>query len=154
MNNTIIRLAVSTAGSLRILYAHMLPLFRRERAYTREQMTASMKGIKKKFCFSQSTVVRSSPASFISRRCERDLVSLPVLACVHARLPILTCRQSDTFHLEIVHAHSQRDTIVRTRKVRFVRRLDWRAYLANQHSDCRDYVQLRFSRYNRRQYAP
>jgi len=48
MNNTIIRLAVSTAGSLRILYAHMLPLFRRERAYTREQMTASMKGIKKK----------------------------------------------------------------------------------------------------------
>lgn len=73
MNNTIIRLTVSATGSLRILYAHMLPLFRREHAYT--QMIANATGIKNPV--SQSTVVWSSPASFASRRRERDYTSLP-----------------------------------------------------------------------------
>lgn len=84
MNNTIIRLTVSATGSLHILYAHMLPLFRREHAYT--QMTANATGIKNPASLRARWSGRHLRLSPLGAANETTLLSRS-LACVHVRVP-------------------------------------------------------------------
>lgn len=135
MNNTIIRLAVFTADPFCTLYAPYVTTFFAGSAHARarEQMTANAEGIKKiLFLWEQGGLVRHLRLSALRTRSPASLSN----ACTRTTD---SCRNA-TFPL--VHS--------RARRGRFVRR----AYLANQHSNCGDCVQLRYPRYNRRRYTP
>lgn len=137
-----------------VFYTPICYLFFAGSTHTREQMTANATGIKKS-CFSQSTVVWSSPASFASRRRERDHASLPF-----SRLRARACadwpdsHQSDTFHLETVRMQlsSRHNRAAR-------RRYDLSGVSTGAHTSLINIPTAGttynwYSRYNRRQYAP
>lgn len=123
--------------------------FRGEYTQHANKLTERENEENKKSCFSQSTVVRSSPAPFTPRR--RPPLSLTpfALPLSHTREPLVAVPLSKWYFpfrgRTHKHAFSYLLTqlnavLVRTRKVRFVRRLGRLVYLADQHFNRRDYV--------------
>lgn len=131
-----------------IFYTPICYFFRREHTYTRAN-NREREGSKKNSVSLESTVVWSSPASFASRRRERDISLFSrSRMCVRAttRLTWLLPKQYFPSRNRVYALEAQSCP-------------RWRydlsaVYLANQHSNCRDCLQLRYSRYNRRQYTP